>query len=531
MKTRHIKKLAFSGALALVAISTFISCNDANDWNVDATYDRLFHTTSFTVTSYDTKALISFKEMPNTDYYIVEYSKDSLSDNIMMGNTSTSIVDSTIVSSPDTLFNLDSSSKYYIRIKGRNKAKKESKWKYLEDYSFKTKSEQIITSVVPGSNKVTVNWTPGLKVTDAYIYKDGDSTRTVLTAENVTVGNAVLTGLTANTTYKVSLYNGSINRGSYNFKTTEAYPEGYEVINVAAGDDMMAKLKAATNSKVVVLFAQGVDYSFPTNDTGTTLDTIPINIKSVYFWGAAGDTKPSMTAKGINTASNKDTIKFYNMTLKNASSANDYIINESSKADISAIIIDKCNINTTRGIIRFQGQAEGKCQSIVINNCICTDIGSYGIFHAKAITALSMQNLTITNSTFNGLSSAAINVQQSGVNITIDHCTFYNCVPAGKAFVDVNKLTDITPTFSNVLIGMFNAYTDGTTIKGNSMKTVNASNAFYTTDCAWTSGYEIGTSIDIKSADLFKDPTNGDFTINALYSTKYRDYGDPRWKE
>ena len=123
------------------------SCTDDNDWSVDASYDRLFHSIEFSVTPLDDRAEVSFKKMPNTDYYIVEYSTDSLSNDIPMGGTEHSVVDSSFVDTPDSIYNLDGNTEYYIRIKGRSYSGKSSNWKYLDNFKFKTKAEQIITGV------------------------------------------------------------------------------------------------------------------------------------------------------------------------------------------------------------------------------------------------------------------------------------------------------------------------------------------------------------------------------------------------
>ena len=120
MNLSKINKSAISGALMLLGFASLTSCTDDNDWSVDASYDRLFHSIELSVTPLDDRAEVSFKKMPNTDYYIIEYSTDSLYNDIPMGGTDHSVVDSTIVDTPDSIYNLDGNTEYYIRIKGRS---------------------------------------------------------------------------------------------------------------------------------------------------------------------------------------------------------------------------------------------------------------------------------------------------------------------------------------------------------------------------------------------------------------------------
>ena len=67
MNLSKINKSAISGAFMLLGFASLTSCTDDNDWSVDASYDRLFHSIEFSVTPLDDRAEVSFKKMPNTD--------------------------------------------------------------------------------------------------------------------------------------------------------------------------------------------------------------------------------------------------------------------------------------------------------------------------------------------------------------------------------------------------------------------------------------------------------------------------------
>ena len=533
MKFNNITKKVSLGAAVLLAAISFNSCTDKNDWDVDPSYDRLFHTTSLSVTPFDDRAAVEFKLMANTEKYIVEVSKDTLNNDVAENANGKSIIKE-LTSTPDTIYDLDGSTKYFIRMRGVSADGKSSNWKYLDKYSFKTKSEQIITNVVPSSTSADVSFLAGKQVDAAYIYKDGDSVKQDISAAEVAAGLIKLTGLKANSSYKVKLWNGDIVRGSYSFKTTEAFPEGYQVITLAEGDDINDILANAENDKVVIVFPQGMDYKTPLDADGKNkVPTIPANIKSIYFWGAAGETKPTFMPLGIKFDGNntdRDIIRFYNLKLRNKGMNDNYVLNISGGNNINSIEIDKCDISLTRGVIRFQNiSSTPKVGKININNCTIDSIGSYGVLNSKGQT-MSIPILNITNSTISTVAASAIvNVQQADMKMTVDHCTIYNCVQSGKSMFDVNKLTDVTLEMNSCLIGPFNN-NDGSTIKGMSVKNQqNIYSTYYTNDQKWNSGYEIGDEISGSSTELWEDPAKGNFTIKSAFKSQYESFGDPRW--
>lgn len=533
MKINNITKKVCLGATALLAAISFNSCTDKNDWDVDASYDRLFHTTSLSVTPQDDRVGIEFKKMPNTTKYIVEISTDTLNNEVEENANGKSIIKE-LTSTPDTIYDLQGSTKYYIRMRGLNDEGKTSNWKYLDKYSFKTKSEQIITDVTPGTYTADVAFKAGKQIDAAYIYKGKDSIKQDVTAAEVEAGLITLKNLKANTSYKVKLWNGNVVRGTYSFKTNEAFPEGYQVITLSENDDINDIMANAENDKIVIVFPQGLNYKTPLDADGKNkVPTIPANIKSVYFWGAAGDNTPTFNVVGAKFDSDTDrgVIRFYNLNLVNTNKKDNYILNISGSNNIEAIEMEKCNISNTRGVIRFQSiKSECKVGKVSINNCVISNIGSYGVINAKDQTKMTLTDISITNTTITGVEAGAIvNTKQAKLNITLDHCTIYNCVQTGKSIFDVNKLKDTKVIMSNCLIGPFYA-ADDTTIKGVSMKgQQDITSTFYTNDMKWNSGYEIGDELSASSTELWEDAAKGDFTIKNALRSQYQNYGDPRW--
>ena len=529
MNLSKINKSAISGAFMLLGFASLTSCTDDNDWSVDASYDRLFHSIELSVTPLDDRAEVSFKKMPNTDYYIIEYSTDSLSNDIPMGGTDHSVVDSTIVDTPDSIYNLDGNTEYYIRIKGRSLDGKSSNWKYLDKFKFKTKAEQIITGVDVTSSTATVSFIAGKTIDAVYYYKSSeDSTKVDFTAEDVAAGKLTITGLKANSSYKVKLWNKENLRGTYSFKTTEAYPEGFDVMTLAEGEDLGTILKEATSDKVVIVMPKNATYLMTSSDTGEQKGlTIPANIKSIYFWGASGAVS-TWKVKEIKIEGEKDLIRFYNLNLENKDNSADYILNLNTDDNIGSIQFDKCNIKNTRGIIRLQKGIKPAIGSINFNNCLINKIGSYGMLAAgKDAPKAQLETVNLTNSTIANLSAGPmIAVANSMTKVNVDHCTLYDAVVGSKYLIDTNKNNNIVPNVSNTLIGQSAALEDAT---ATSYKNAPFVDVYYTNEYTWKSKLHIGDPADISSAELWVSPSTGDFTIQDKYQSKYGNFGDPRW--
>ena len=144
-KYNYIKYSVFCFLLATLSVA----CIEKNDWEVEDEYSRLFGVSSLSVSPAEIEADVTWSASPNTEYYIIEVSKDSLYNEIEPGTTNGSILfgeDRSIKKSPYTLTGLESSSTYYIRIKGKSSTT-ESRWVYLETLTFNTKGEQILKAV------------------------------------------------------------------------------------------------------------------------------------------------------------------------------------------------------------------------------------------------------------------------------------------------------------------------------------------------------------------------------------------------
>lgn len=534
---KNFKYMAGSGALMLLTSLASVSCTDGNDWDVDSSYDRLFSvvSSSLSVSAGTTTAEVKWAATPNTEYYVIEVSKDSLYDEVPMNNGNGIVFgeDKAVVKSPYTLDNLDSNSKYFIRIKAMSSVTAESKWTYLDKYSFKTKAEQILDEVanVTG-NAAVLSWDSSLAVTHLTISKDGEEgeQEIVLTDADKSAGSYKLTGLEAKTTYAVSIWNGDVQRGTLKFTTTEAYPDGYDVVTVESTNDLNDlftnpdKYIADNNGNMVIVFPKGSSISMLGEENQLT---VPATLKSIIFWGEAGGEKAIFMPKGLGFEGAHETIRFYNLDIQNESSGADYVVNQNVNGTITNLSIENCTVSKTRGVLRVQSDgAQGSIDHFTIDNTVLTDIGSYAIVNSK-VSGFAWKTINLSNSTFNTVNAGGVIItQQDNIAMNIENCTFYNCVTNGKSFIDINKMAGVTVTINKTIIGKLYNYADGNTIKAYSVKKIAVANDVYTTsDCPYASGYDWGTILEKTSAQLFVDPDNGDFHIQdgAL------SVGDPRW--
>lgn len=100
-----------------------------------------------------------------------------------------------------------------------------------------------------------------------------------VTAAEVAAGLVTLRGLKANTSYKVKLWNGDVVRGTYSFKTNEAFPDGYQIITLSENDDINDIMANAENDKIVIVFPQGLNYQTPLDADGKNkvIPSLPIS--------------------------------------------------------------------------------------------------------------------------------------------------------------------------------------------------------------------------------------------------------------
>ena len=565
---KNLKYIISAGTCLLLTIFLSTSCTDGNDWEVIEA-NRLFGPTQgdFSLTADDEIAQIeiTWKGVKDAQGYVLEISTEPLSNDIALGEAAGSQVfgnDGEKISSPLTVKELLPETNYYARIKAVG-SNKESYWVYAEK-SVKTTKEQLLEIPTEDAGDITkesirVSWTEGCNVTalrissnsasapyeETFILEEADKEATVdeLThnsasfswaevadaytlvpgesptadgAEAFPAGSATTftaSNLKGSTTYTFSVIKNGAIIGYVTFETEYEAPanaidiESFEAFKNAItngnGDIALNLISDITLNEEVIV---------PATTTSLTIfctSTTPIR----YTKADKGDLVVAADASLTK-------IEFYNIYCIDETTSG-YLLNVKNSFQVNDITANRLSLSNFRGIIRTQTTANAtKFGTITFNNCVITNIGSYGILNTK-VSGVELAKISMANTTVNQTSSGSMFTLLQTPEITIDRCTFYN-LAKGKTVIDTNKVKAGSITITNTLVGMTEA------TKGYEGPTLKFSDSFTTNDCSFGSKNTWGTALDISSADLFTDPANGNFTVKEA---KYKVYGDPRWNK
>lgn len=558
-KMKSIKNILGTASMIALTLSA-TSCTDGNDWDVDGSLSRLFglNGDKITVETAETSATVTFsaftsKTVPSPEYYVFEVSKDSLYEGVENANIIKFGEDKTLTSSPVVLSGLDGDSKYYMRVKAMSSTVNESKWVYYKDgSSFKTKAEQIFNNVEATDlfeDHVNLSWTPGADVTHITYAKtnDAENIQTInLTDEEKAAGKYTLAGLNPTSTYTITIYKNDVKRGQLQVTTPAAMPAANFKYSLASDvtvisqdliDEIAEMAKAAagneTNYSATIGIPAGAKvalYGINDSDGGKTNVTIPDGM-SVTFFGLAGGDAPTINLdKNLDIAGSHAFIKFQNVKLEENGAG--YFINQSKACTVSEFTLENCEVsNIKTSFFRIQGSDAKSIGKLTLKNSIFTKLcAGYGFIHIDAGSGKGhLDNVEIDGCTFNSICVTGkvfiFSKKTDMQDITIKNSTFYNCNGNGQFFVDFNVDTFGPSTFT-IENCIFGKSADEATNKNIRSKTpATVVNSFRTTD--FFKVIKGVNDTEFSSTQLFKDPTNGDFTIKA--GTLKEKAGDPRW--
>lgn len=542
---KSIKSIILPAVIALLATFTIISCQDINDWDVDNAYARLFTVTRAAVSPGATDAEMSWTGNKEVEYYVIEVSKDTLYDAIQMGSGTGAIIygeDKSITKSPYTLTGLDSSTKYYVRIKGMSSTVAESKWAYYSEYHFTTKSEQIMEAVSAAdisAREVILHWLAGAAVTRMEVIRTTDNAVVqdlTLTDEQKADGEITITGLEPRTGYRINLYNNEVVRGYSIVTTAPDVPAADKVIYLQSNvinQDFFDLLGADTESETfTVVFEANQEYY---SEVALNLP----NNKAITFFGLPGE-KAVWGITQLNLAANHGYIRFENLNLSstvkkldNTVTESNYIFNQSNATEVDLLEFKGCTIGAFKNSpMRTQGNATKMFKTIMIDDCFIRTNGpsnNYGIIHLNEggrTESITLSNSTVWRESKYVLYMAKFNPK----TVTIKDCTFSKVSKASQYFIDFGG-TSNGPSESFIIENSIFGSTADSSVKGIRSKVApTIINSYSTTDWV-TGGNHIAdlTSYSGSEADLFMDPANGDFTIKDSGFSGRRSVGDPRW--
>lgn len=537
-----LKYIAVQGAMMLMASFAAVSCIDGNDWDEDSSYDRLFSPTesNVSVSAQATQAEVKWSTVKDAESYIIEVSTDSLYNEVSMGGSQSIVFgqDGTIVASPYTLTSLAPDTKYFLRIKSVSTTKAESKWTYLSDKSFKTKTEQIIEHYDVAWNNVALSW-PANSAVDHIEVLDGNGQvlQTItLDAGAISAGACTVTGLSPISSYQVILYNGSAKRGVISFTTPAKVPDADKVVYLAPGDSinntLFEELAAEGIGSVTVALPAGSAYY-----NASTLN-IPDGL-SVNFFGISGGDQPILAINLLNIAGKHEVLTFENLTITaagkdaegNAKTA-DYFINQSAACEVGRIEFSNCLLEGfTNTPFRLQSSDVKVIGQLTYSNCLIHTSGldKYAVIHVDAGSGKGVvQNILLSKSTVAGASKSFIYCNKTDFkSLVIEDCTLSGLSNSGRYFMDCGASNG--PTTFLIRNSLLGSLKEGS--KGARSKTeATVENSYITTDVVFAGNAIAGfNEYDKSETSLFKDPAGLDFTIIDSSFAGKKSCGDPRW--
>lgn len=535
MKKKFSIKNIVSSLLILGLTLGFSSCEDVNDWGVDDSFNRMFSPVTFeTAQVVATSVSLRFSSVPNAQSYVIEFSKDSLQFTTIT-NTVEILADDIVLDSMSTsqlylatVKKLDPESRYSARMKvTSNNGLPESRWVTL---TFKTSGEQIFDAVSNiTESSATLTWEAESEVTHIILSSGGTKKQIDLSPSNIAESKLELSDLKENTSYTVEIYNGDRKKGTKSFATAQKISGDGKRYTMTGTENMVDFLNGITDSEVVLVIPPTA--KFEIGDAWT----LPAHIKSLTLWGLSGEGQAAINLKEIklDNAVSSFKIWIHNMAVTGTDASADYVMNDNptTARTISEFKMDNCNISAFRGVLRMR--AALTVGLIDIDNCVISNIGSYGIISIDA-TAVSVNNISLKNSTVYKLNNTnVITCKSKPTSISINYCTFYDAQAKDKYIVNFDgKAANVAGTFSinNCLFGASDASVS-TRATNPKIESTFVYDSYKTNDYAVASNYPLTGVLDYDntSANLFTDPANGDFKIKDTNIGGEKQPGDPRW--
>ncbi len=521
----------------IALVGSMAACTDGNDWDVDGSETGLFRPISpkaEQTAKGETTINYTFTGVPGATGYQIEATTDSAtfvasdevsSDNILIEASK----------SPVEYDGFNVGKTYYSRIRAIS-ANGKSSWVGIS--KVKMEEVNLFTDADATSGSITFYWTVSTKVTKL-ILMSADS----VVVESVELNEAAISegsyefdGLSPVTSYIAELYAGDNRCGSKTVSTlAKSGPASDYEFRFDAAKTMQEQLDAYTEKvaeggsvSVTVIIPSGVaglacGYDASTGET-TSL-TIP-NGLSVNFYGERGDAKDELTIyKQLNFGGNHAKVSFQNLTVKGEG----YVLNNQNDIKIDSLIFKDCKVNGFMGSTFLRPRA-GVIENLTIDNCVVGNCGNAYAF--LYMDGGIINNIDIEKSTFFDICVAGKNFllsnKTANINsLKIKDVTFYNFCGNGNYFIDFKdpSVGPATSEFTNIIFGKTASNEVNKNMRGTCDSKEYFTNCYGASDC-----YKIMNRItmsDKTSAEIFADPENGDFTLQA--GCGIEKCGDPRW--
>lgn len=511
-----LKNIIYVLGLSIAFVLT--GCSDPDDEILSIDYDRLFSPTKVTARVVSrTNILMTWNKVKDAESYTIEvFANGDLNFDGTPVQTITGVTATTY-----TVTGLEGETAYSIRIQAVATGIDNSNW---ISGTVKTDTEQIMQSVSDDdlqATAVTLRWTAGSEVT-SIVLTPGDITHTV-TAEEKAAGIATITGLTGETSYKATLYNGTKIRGSATFTTLIDLGDA---TGIYPGDDLVAILDAAADGDAFVIFPGEYD-----------LGAYEIT-KSIKLSGYKSSDKPVIYGQ-LTCGSAVNFIELKSLTFRGdreATKLAQFFNLSNAACDLKTLSLNDCDISNYGNQLIYNNVA-GKIGDFIISGCIIHDIegsGGDGIDFRGG----TLGSMTVENTTFYNAFRTFLRMQAAAGPISFTNCTFYKIsnfdngnnhglfrIANGDTFSVINCLLVETGNATSAVATAGNFCRQESNMKAS---TSYSKNIYYSCYNLWTGLYTNPSQCSATEADpQFADPAKGDFTVGNILVTA----GDPRWLE
>ena len=218
----------------------------------------------------------------------------------------------------------------------------------------------------------------------------------------------------------------------------------------------------------------------------------------------------------------------------------EHVIYTTDATEGKELVMDGCELygfNMNKSAI--YSKADNKLDLCDVKNCYFHDVEKSCLFFEGA----SIAELSVTNSTFannvakvtDSYYAGIIDVRNAAAKVTVDHCTFYNCLLMNT---DYAAITMKGPQAANVVISnnifMLPEAIDGHRAIRESVEATNCMTFNYVKDNGGIHSSVTKTNCQLNVDPMFVDAANGDFALAdgspALTAgTDGKAIGDPRW--
>ncbi|WP_158085215.1 DUF5123 domain-containing protein [Niastella vici] len=543
MKSTNINKIFLTAVIAGLICTGIISCKKFNDWDADASYNRLFTPSDLAASVDGVNVTLKWKAKPNTDSYTIEFSKDSLKFTTIIRKYSTRGTKNTdgytYFAVPDQF---DQVTQYSVRVKGIDSAgTPESNWAAILFKSGKFPSI-LNSATISDITDVAIraSWTnTGDAATTIKILKAGDSSvvKTVtLTSTDLTNQYTVISGLTPATGYILYIYSGTKVRGWYDFSTKATLSGSViDLRSITGVPSILADTLPDIAAGSTVILKKGTTYemtnSYSFNKTVSIIsgdDLTTTTPATIYFKGTTGNNFDVVSGSVIDSISLTNVI----ITSDDVSASAKYAFNISQPCTIGKISLESCTGQYFRGLIRTKDNTMN-ISTISINNCIVSDLGSYGLITVDN-AANKIDNILVTNSTIYRVGATVVkNVRNSLTSvIKIEYCTVNEAPLYANYLIDLNTFTVTTGiSINNNIFGVGKASGANVSVKGCRSGTTATGTGNYTTSDYISSGNALPgvTAYAGASTALFTDVVGGNFKVTDGTFGGKSSAGDPRW--